>query len=68
MALDIHRRLARLETKKHVGKPRIELWINDGHGLLHNPSGQVLTREAFDAAFPNARKFTLNIFGNSDRD
>jgi hypothetical protein len=64
MAGDIHRRLAKLETKDRVGKPKFEIWLNTDDGYLRNKEGMTLSREAFDAAFPNARKFTLDIFGN----
>ncbi len=39
-----------------------------GDGYLRNKDGVTMTRDAFDAAFPNARKVKLNIFGNSNRD
>ena len=64
---DLKRRLARLETKKCVGPSKFELWVNEGDGYLRHKDGRIMTREAFDAAFPNARKITLDIFGKSDR-
>jgi hypothetical protein len=63
MARDIHRRLAALETRHHVAKPKFEMWLNRGDGLLHGPEGEVMTQAAFNAAFPNARRITLSIFG-----
>jgi len=64
MARDAHRRLAALEARNHVGARNFELWVNEGDGLLRNGAGQVMTRNAFDAAFPNARRIKLNIFGD----
>jgi hypothetical protein len=65
---DIHRRLAALEARHHTGTPKFNVWINKGDGLLRNRDGAAMTQEAFDAAFPNAIKFTLNIGGISSRD
>lgn len=62
MAHDIRRRLAALEARRGVVAPKIQVWVNGGNGLLRNREGQVMTREAFDTAFPNARKISLDIF------
>jgi CO dehydrogenase/acetyl-CoA synthase delta subunit len=62
MARDIHRRVAALEARHTVGRPEVEMWINEGDGLMRSRTGKVTTREAFEAAFPNARRFTLDIF------
>ena len=64
----LKRRLAQLEAKENIGPPRFEVWVNAGDGYLRNQAGMTMTREAFDAAFPDARKVTLNIFENSNRD
>jgi hypothetical protein len=64
----LKRRLAKLEAKRDIGPPRSECWVNSGDGLLRHKDGRTMTQEAFDAAFPNAQKITLDIFGNSDRD
>jgi hypothetical protein len=64
MPRDIRRRLGALEARHNVGSPKIEVWINEGDGLLRNRTGQVMTQEAFDAAFPNAKRIRLNIFGD----
>ena len=66
MTRDICRRLTALEVRGGVGAPKIEVWVNEGNELLRNRAGDVMKREAFDAAFPNARKFKLNVFENSD--
>jgi hypothetical protein len=63
MPRDIDRRLGALESQHNFSSPKIEVWINEGDGLLRNRAGQVMTQEAFDAAFPNARHITLSIFG-----
>jgi hypothetical protein len=68
MVRDIPRRLATLEARHHVGPPKFECWVNAGDGYLRNNDGVTMTRDAFDAAFPNARKIKLNIFENSNRD
>ena len=62
MSRDIRRRLTALESRRGIGAPEIEVWVNEGNGLLRNRAGDVMTREAFDAAFPNARTITLDIF------
>jgi hypothetical protein len=67
MAGDIHRRLAALETRRYMGAPKFQVWVNEGDGLLRSREGRVMTQEAFDKAFPNARKMKLNIFEKSDR-
>jgi hypothetical protein len=64
MPRDIHRRVAALEARHNVSSPKFEVWINEGDGLLRGPTGQVMTQEAFNAEFPNARRFTLDIFGD----
>jgi len=64
MVRDIRRRLAALAACRRVCARKFELFINQGDGLLRNRTGQVMTREAFDAAFPNARRITLDIFGD----
>jgi hypothetical protein len=63
MALDIRRRIAALESRYHVGKPKIAMWLSEGDGLVRGPEGEMMTREAFDAAFPNVKRITLDIFG-----
>jgi hypothetical protein len=68
MIRDVHRRLSALEARRGAGAPKIDIWVNEGNGLLHNRAGDVMTREAFDAAFPNARKIKLNIFDTTNRD
>jgi hypothetical protein len=62
MARDICRRLAALEARRHVGPPKFEFWVNKGDGYLRNKDGTTMTRDAFDAAFPNAIKIKLDIF------
>jgi hypothetical protein len=64
----LKRRLARLEAKENIDPPKFQLWVNEGDGCLRNKDGTIMTREAFDAAFPNARKMTLDIFEKSNRD
>ena len=66
MVRDIRQRLAALEAR-HLGAPKIEVWINEGDGLLRSPTGQVMTRKTFDAAFPDARKLKLDIFEKAMR-
>jgi hypothetical protein len=39
----------------------MQVWLNKGDGFVRSPMGKVMTQEAFDAAFPNARHITLNI-------
>lgn len=68
MRRDVHRRLSTLEARHHVGKPKFEVWVDEGDGYLRNKDGATMTREVFDAAFPDARPFMLDIFGNSNRD
>lgn len=68
MRRNFHHRLARLEAKENIGPPKYEFWVSAGDGLVRNRDGRTMTQEAFDAAFPNARNFTLDIFGNSNRD
>jgi hypothetical protein len=68
MVRDIRHRLAALEARHHVGPPKFECWVDAGDGYLRNNDGVTMTREAFDAAFPNARKITLDIFKKSNRD
>jgi len=65
---DIHRRLAALEARQHVATPKFECWVDAGDGYLRRKDGTTMTRAAFDAEFPNARKIKLNIFENSNRD
>jgi hypothetical protein len=67
MRKDILRRLAALEARHNVRMPVFDLWIDEGDGLLRqstgeDSTGQVMTREAFNAAFPDAKKIRLNIF------
>jgi hypothetical protein len=64
----LKRRLARLEAKENIDPPKFQLWVNEGDGCLRNKDGAIMTREAFDVAFTNARKFTLDIFENLNRD
>ena len=64
----MRRRLAALESQGKIGPPKVEIWINDGNKHVHPPTGRVLTHEAFNAAFPNAKRFTLNIFEKGSRD
>jgi hypothetical protein len=64
----IHRRLAALEAQGKDGTPGVEIWINDGERLVHRPTGRTMTHEAFQAAFPAARPFTLDIFGKGLED
>jgi hypothetical protein len=59
---DIARRIESMEAERHDCKPQCETWVDGGDGLLRTRSGKVMTREAFDATFPNARKIKLNIF------
>jgi hypothetical protein len=65
MARDIFRRLTALERHR-VGTPKVEVkvevWINEGDGIVRHRSGRVMTKEAFDAAFPHARHISLNLF------
>jgi hypothetical protein len=42
-----------------------ELWIDEGDGILRHRDGRSMTREAFEAAFPDAETIRLKIF---DRD
>ncbi len=64
----LKRRLTQLEVKKNISPPKYRLWVSDAAGgLLRNSDGRTMTREAFDKAFPNAKKFRLNIF-DSNRD
>jgi hypothetical protein len=62
MKASLVKRVARLEAKENIGSPKFQLWVNEGDGYLRNKDGMTMTREAFDAAFPNATKVTLNIF------
>jgi len=57
----LKRRLAWLEAKENISPPKFEFWLDAGDGYLRNKDGMRMTRQAFDAAFPNARKITLNI-------
>jgi hypothetical protein len=57
----LKRRLARLEAKQNIGSPQVEVWLDKGDGYLRKNDGTTMTREAFDAAFPNAMKVTLDI-------
>jgi hypothetical protein len=59
----MHRRLAAVEGRRQTGMPKVEIWINEGERHVHSPTGRTMTHEAFQAAFPNARRFTLDIFG-----
>jgi hypothetical protein len=61
MARKIQRRLAALEARHHVATPKFEFWVDAGEGYLQKKDGTTMTRAAFDAAFPNARKIKLNI-------
>jgi hypothetical protein len=61
MRRDFHRRLARLEIERRVGKSMVEVWLDKGDGYLRKNDGTKMTRKAFDAAFPNAREITLDI-------
>jgi hypothetical protein len=58
----MQRRFAKFKAKNHTSTPKFELWINEGGGLLRNPDGRTMTRQDFDTAFPDATKFTLDIF------
>ena len=62
MRSGMHRRLGVLEARGKGGTPRVEIWINDGDRHIHPSTGRAMTHEAFRAAFPNARSFTLDIF------
>jgi hypothetical protein len=64
----LKQRLTRLEAKENIGPPKFECWVNEGDGYLRSEDGRIMTREAFDAACPNARKITLDIFKKSNRD
>jgi hypothetical protein len=64
----MHRRLAALEDPGQISPPKVEIWINHGNGHVHHPTGRAMTHEAFKAAFPNARRFTLDIFQKGLRD
>jgi len=64
----LKRRLAKLEAKRNIGPPKFRFWLDKGDGYLRNNDGITMSRQDFDAAFPNARKFKLDIFGNSNRD
>jgi hypothetical protein len=68
MTRDIDRRLTGLEVRRGTSAPKSEVWVNEGNGLLRNRAGNVMTQQAFEAAFPNARKIKLNVFDNSNRD
>jgi hypothetical protein len=68
MVRDIRHRLAALEARHHVGPPKFECWVDAGDGYLRNKDGATMARDAFDAAYPKARKIKLNIFENSNRD
>ena len=61
MRRDIHCRLAALEALHQAGTPKVDIWINEGDGLVRNRDGAVMTQEAFDAAFPKAVKITLAL-------
>ncbi len=63
-----HRRLAALEAPGQIGPPKVEIWINDGDRHVHPPTGRAMTHEAFQSAFPNVRRFTLDIFGKGRED
>jgi hypothetical protein len=67
MVRDIHYRLARLEAKRNIGAPKFEVWVDAGDGYMRHKDGMTMTRDGFDVAFPNTRRFTLDIFENSDR-
>jgi hypothetical protein len=56
----LKRRLARLEAK-NIGPPTVEVWLDKDDGYLRKNDGTTMTRQAFDAAFPNALKMTLDI-------
>ena len=64
----MHRRLAALEAQGQIGTPNVEIWINEGDRHVHHPTGRAMTHEAFRAAFPNAKMFTLDIFEKGRRD
>jgi hypothetical protein len=66
----LKRRLAKLEAaKENFGPPEFEeVWVDAGDGYLRNQAGMTMTREAFDMAFPDAIKLTMNLFENSNRD
>jgi hypothetical protein len=42
--------------------PIYECWVNEGDGIVRHRDGRSMTREAFEAAFPDAETFTLNLF------
>jgi hypothetical protein len=45
------------------------LWVDGGDGILRHRDGRSMTREAFEAAFPDAKTIRLKIFDKelSDR-
>lgn len=57
----LERRLTGLEANGNVGPPKFEFWVDEGDGYLRKKDGTTMTREAFEAAFPNATKFKLNL-------
>lgn len=57
----LERRLAGLEANGNIGPPKFEFWVDEGDGYLRKKDGTTMTREAFEAAFPNAIKFKLNL-------
>jgi len=57
----LKRSLARLEAMQNIGSPNVEVWLEKGDGYLRKKDGTTMTRQAFDAAFPNAMKITLDI-------
>jgi hypothetical protein len=57
----LERRLAGLQAKENIGPPRFEFWVDEGDGYLRKKDGTTMTREAFEAAYPNAIKFKLNL-------
>jgi len=54
MARDVHRRLIALEAQRDVSATKFELWATDRDALVRYSAGDVMTQEAFDAAFANA--------------
>lgn len=52
-----------LDGRHGFNAPRVEVWVKEGDGIVRHRSGRVMTKEAFDAAFPHARHITLNLFG-----
>ena len=62
MRRDFQRRLAKLEARSNGGPPPgFEVWIDDGSGLLCSGEGDTMTKEAYDAAYPDSIPVTVSM-------